>query len=176
MRPISSAMMHPVDLQVEQEGEREHTRDKGFIPSVSGQVSCETHTFRNELKNTRASNWARNNNKTADRQAETNAVSDPNTRIMTALRRARAPDIDRLGVAAPAEKDLGRAVPARDDVLSHELARVLVRDLEVDTRQTEVADLELAVLLHEQICGLQIAVQDVARMLCVRVGHECNAG
>lgn len=65
---------------------------------------------------------------------------------------ARAPDIDLDVVLLPRQHDLGRAVVARRDVARH--LRVL------DAREPEVADLEVAVLVDEDVGGLEVAVHD----------------
>jgi len=60
-----------------------------------------------------------------------------------------------------AEHDLGRAVPPRRDVLGHEA--LLLRLVE-PAREPEIANLEFAVRVHEQVAGLEIAVQHVGRV------------
>ena len=60
-----------------------------------------------------------------------------------------------------AEHDLGRAVPPRRDVLGHEA--LLLRLVE-PAREPEITNLEFAVRVHEQVAGLEIAVQHVGRV------------
>jgi hypothetical protein len=65
---------------------------------------------------------------------------------------ARAPDVNFDVVLLPCEHDLGRAVVSRGNVAGH--LRVL------DTCKAEVADLEVAVLVDEDVAGLEIAMDD----------------
>ncbi len=65
---------------------------------------------------------------------------------------SRAPDINLDIVLLPCEHDLGRSVVSCRDVTGH--LRVL------NTREAEVADLEIAVFIHEDVAGLEIAVDD----------------
>jgi hypothetical protein len=53
------------------------------------------------------------------------------------------------------EEQLGRSVPPRDHVLRHEVL------LSGGARQAEIADLEVAVGVEEEVAGLQVPVQDV---------------
>ena len=64
-------------------------------------------------------------------------------------------------VIRKAEHDLRRAVPPRRDVLGHEA--LLLRLIE-PAREPEIANLEFAVRVHEQVAGLEIAVQHVGRV------------
>ena len=70
---------------------------------------------------------------------------------------ARAPHIDRA-VVAPRQDQLRRAVPARDDVLCH---RVALLHLPIHAAcypsQPEVADLEVAVAVDEQVAAVASA-------------------
>lgn len=68
---------------------------------------------------------------------------------------ADGPDVDGARVVPGAEEELGRAVPARDDVGGH----VLVRVGEA-ARQAKVGELDVAVGGDEQVVGLDVAVQD----------------
>ena len=68
---------------------------------------------------------------------------------------------DKTHVIRKAEHDLRCAVPPRRDVLGHET--LLLRLVE-PAREPEIADLELAVRVHEQIARLEIAVQHVGRV------------
>lgn len=63
---------------------------------------------------------------------------------------ARAPDIDLHVILLPGEHDLGGAVISRGNITSH--LGVL------DTRQTEIADLQVAVFINEDVAGLQVSV------------------
>lgn len=56
----------------------------------------------------------------------------------------------------PREHDLGRAVVPRRNVTRH--LGVL------DARQAEVADLEIAILVDEDVAGLQVSVDDTGRV------------
>ncbi|PMB67938.1 hypothetical protein BM221_006113 [Beauveria bassiana] len=67
---------------------------------------------------------------------------------------ADGPDVDGARVVLGAKEQLGRAVPARDDVGRH----VLVRVGEA-ARKAEIGKLDLAVGGNEQIVGLDVAVQ-----------------
>lgn len=73
---------------------------------------------------------------------------------------ADRPDVNGLCVALEAEHDFGRAVPAGGDVFGH-VASVLLRVDGKATGEAEIANLELAVGIDEQVTGLQVAVQDV---------------
>ena len=76
--------------------------------------------------------------------------------------RKRAPFFsDKTHVIRKAEHDLRRAVPPRRDVLGHET--LLLRLVE-PAREPEIANLELAVRVHEQVARLEIAVQHVGRV------------
>jgi len=65
---------------------------------------------------------------------------------------ARAPNVNLHVVFLPSEHNLGRSVVSSGDVSRH--LRILY------TGETEVADLEIAVLVHEDVARLQIAVDD----------------
>ena len=66
------------------------------------------------------------------------------------------PDID-LGVVVLLEEDeFGRAVPARDDVFSHHIGVLLH-----STRETEVADGEVAVAVDQDVGRLQVTMQNL---------------
>lgn len=67
-----------------------------------------------------------------------------------------APDIDFHVVFLPGEHDLGGSVVSGGDVASH--LRVL------DSSETEVANLEIAVLVDEDVAGLEVAVDDAGRV------------
>lgn len=69
---------------------------------------------------------------------------------------SRTPDVDLDIVLLPRQHDLGRTVVARRDVARH--LRVL------DTRQPEVADLQVAVLVDQDVARLEVAVHDAGRM------------
>ena len=63
---------------------------------------------------------------------------------------ACTPDIHFHIILLPCEHDLRRSVVSRGDVAGH--LRVLY------TRQAEVADLEVAILVHEDVGGFEVAV------------------
>ena len=67
---------------------------------------------------------------------------------------AGAPDVHLNIVFLPCEHDLGGAVVASRDIAGH--LRVL------DTGETEVADLEVAVFVDEDVGGLEVAVYDTS--------------
>lgn len=64
-------------------------------------------------------------------------------------------------IICKAEHDLRRAVPPRRDILGHE---ALLLCLVEPAGEPEIANLELAVCVHEQVARLEIAVQDVGRV------------
>lgn len=66
------------------------------------------------------------------------------------------PDINLNIVFLPCEHDLWRSVVSRRDISGH--LGVL------DPGQTEVADLKVAVLVDEDVAGLEIAVDDTCRV------------
>jgi hypothetical protein len=66
------------------------------------------------------------------------------------------PDVDRNVILLPGQHDLGGAVVARRDVAGH--LGVL------DTGETKVADLEVAVLVDENVGGFKVAVDDAGRV------------
>lgn len=68
---------------------------------------------------------------------------------------ADGPHVDGARVVLGAEEELGRAVPAGDDVGRHVLVRV-----GKGARETEIRELDLAVGGDEQVVGLDVAVQD----------------
>lgn len=70
---------------------------------------------------------------------------------------ADGPDVDGAAVVLGAKEQLGRAVPAGDDVGGH----VLVRVGEA-AGETEIGQLDLAVGGDEQVVGLDVAVEDEA--------------
>lgn len=65
---------------------------------------------------------------------------------------ASTPDIDLHIVLLPREHDLGCSVVARRDISSH--LRILY------TREAEIANLQIAVLVDEDVAGLQISVNN----------------
>lgn len=69
---------------------------------------------------------------------------------------AGTPDVYLDVILLPGEHDLGRSVVSRGDVAGH--LGIL------DTGQTEIADLEVAVLVDEDVAGLEIAVDDAGRV------------
>jgi hypothetical protein len=69
---------------------------------------------------------------------------------------AGAPDVHLDVVFLPREHDLRRPVVSRRNVARH--LRIL------DARQAKVADLEVAVLVDQDVAGLQVAVDDAGRV------------
>lgn len=69
---------------------------------------------------------------------------------------ARAPDVDLDVILLPGEHDLGGAVISRGHISSH--LGVL------DPGQAEIADLEIAVLIDEDVAGLQVAMNNTGGM------------
>lgn len=72
------------------------------------------------------------------------------------------PDVNGLGVLLEGQHDFGRAVPAGSDVFSHETGVVLLRS--GGSGKTEIADLEIAVGVEEEVGRLQVSVQHVGRV------------
>ncbi len=64
----------------------------------------------------------------------------------------RTPDINLDIVFLPCKHDLRRSVVSRRDIAGH--LRIL------QTRKTEIADLKVAVFVHEDVAGLEIAMDD----------------
>lgn len=71
---------------------------------------------------------------------------------------ADGPDVDGGGVVGGVEQQLGRPVPPRHHVLRHHVA------LRRRPREAEVADLEVAVGVQQQVAGLQVPVDHVRRV------------
>lgn len=69
---------------------------------------------------------------------------------------ANTPDVNGHIVLLPRKHNFGSTVVTSGDVSSHE--RIL------DTSQTKVADLEIAVLVNENVAGLQITMNDSSRV------------
>lgn len=69
---------------------------------------------------------------------------------------ASAPDIDLDVVFLPGEHDFGGSVVSRRDITSH--LRVL------NSGKTEIANLEIAVLVDEDVAGLEITMDDTGRV------------
>mmetsp|Transcript_22332 Transcript_22332/g.50434 ORF Transcript_22332/g.50434 Transcript_22332/m.50434 type:complete len:209 (-) Transcript_22332:438-1064(-) len=85
---------------------------------------------------------------------------------------AHSPHIDRRRVRLVFHKELGRAVPARHNVLGQPQV-LLLRIERVDgARQTKIADLEITVLVHEEVAGLQVSVQHVRRVDGVHAAQD----
>jgi hypothetical protein len=85
----------------------------------------------------------------------------PQTESVQAPRKKKKAPPSPTHVVGKAEHDLGRAVPPRRDVLGHE--PLLLRLVE-PAREPEIADLQLAVRVHEQIARLEVAMEDISRM------------
>mmetsp|Transcript_73848 Transcript_73848/g.225858 ORF Transcript_73848/g.225858 Transcript_73848/m.225858 type:complete len:298 (-) Transcript_73848:290-1183(-) len=75
---------------------------------------------------------------------------------------ADRPDVDGARVVGPGAQHLGRPVPPRADVLRHRAHPALVG--EAHARQAEVADLQVAIAVDEQIARLQVPVDDLRRV------------
>ena len=69
---------------------------------------------------------------------------------------ADGPHVDLGVVVLLQENELGRAVPARDDVFSHHIGVLLHA-----TRETEVADGEVAVAVDQDVGRLQVTMQNL---------------
>mmetsp|Transcript_42244 Transcript_42244/g.90136 ORF Transcript_42244/g.90136 Transcript_42244/m.90136 type:complete len:270 (+) Transcript_42244:701-1510(+) len=76
---------------------------------------------------------------------------------------AAGPHVDGGGVGLVLDEQLGRAVPARDDVLGERLVLGL-GVWEDGASKAEVADLQVAVLVHEEVARLEVAMQHVRRV------------
>ena len=76
---------------------------------------------------------------------------------------ADRPDVDGKGVLVHGEHELRCAVPAGGHVLGHERGVVLGRGRE-SAGHPEVADLELAVAVDEEVTGLEVAVEYARRV------------
>lgn len=68
-----------------------------------------------------------------------------------------------FGIALEAQHDLRRSVPSGSYVFGH-VSCILFRVHGEASCQTKIADLEFAVGVHEEITGLEIAVEDVGRV------------
>lgn len=81
---------------------------------------------------------------------------------------SNTPHVDAFRVLGRGEQDLGRAIPSRGHVLGERRirARVLavVRVLRERTRQTEVAQLDVTLLVEQYVRRLLIAVYHVRRV------------
>merc|ERR1712224_822059 len=73
------------------------------------------------------------------------------------------PYVNGCGVVDPRAEHLWCPIPACAYILAHgAVAEVLVR--EAHTRQPEVADLQIAIRIHEEVPGLEVSVYDLSRM------------
>mmetsp|Transcript_78805 Transcript_78805/g.170338 ORF Transcript_78805/g.170338 Transcript_78805/m.170338 type:complete len:351 (-) Transcript_78805:244-1296(-) len=68
------------------------------------------------------------------------------------------PDVDGLCVLAGKQDHLRRSVPARHDIVCEGRVVLVVPEA---TGEAEVADFQVAVLVHQNIGGLQVAVHDI---------------
>lgn len=73
---------------------------------------------------------------------------------------ADRPHVDSLGVALEAQHNFWCTVPPRSHVFRH-VSSVLLGVNGETTRETEIANLELAVGVDEEVTGLQVAVKDI---------------
>lgn len=82
-------------------------------------------------------------------------------------------DIARTGfrVRLEAEHDFRRSVPSRCNVFGH-VSCVLFRVHTEASRQTEIANLELAVGVDEQVAGLQVTVEDVCGVYVLQTAEN----
>ena len=81
------------------------------------------------------------------------------------------PHVDRGGVALVLDEELRCAVPARHDVLGE--AEVLLLLGGVDrAREAEVADLQVAVLVHQQVARLQVTVEHMRSVDSVHAAED----
>lgn len=69
---------------------------------------------------------------------------------------AHAPDVNGGRVLLPGEDELWRAVPSGGDVLGHDSSVAL----NFCAGEPEIADFEVTVAVHEDISGLEVAVED----------------
>ena len=129
-------------------------------------ISCAPKT-----RNTGADVLSALEDRLAGKQFSEDAPDGPDVdrRALDAMCAERAAHVTRgqgTHVVGEAEHDLGRAVPPRRDVFGHEaLVGRGVRGRGAarapPAREAEVADLELAVRVHEQVARLEVAVQHV---------------
>mmetsp|Transcript_40106 Transcript_40106/g.95826 ORF Transcript_40106/g.95826 Transcript_40106/m.95826 type:complete len:314 (-) Transcript_40106:105-1046(-) len=88
------------------------------------------------------------------------------------------PHVDGLRVALLQQDELRRAVEARHDVLRHDPGRLVglrllvVRLLTHSARHAEIADLHVAVLIHQHIGGLQVPVVDASRVQVLQAHQQ----
>ena len=76
---------------------------------------------------------------------------------------ADGPDVDARAVRLVLDEQLGRAVPARHHVLSEgRLLDALLGGVDA-AREPKVANLEVAVLVDEEVAGLEVAVEHLDR-------------
>ena len=68
-----------------------------------------------------------------------------------------------LCVRLEAEHNLWRSVPPRGHILRH-VPGIFLWVYAEASRQTKVANLQLAVRIHEEVAGLQITVKDIGRV------------
>jgi hypothetical protein len=68
-----------------------------------------------------------------------------------------------LGVALEAQHNLWRTVPSRSHVFGH-ISSILLRIDGETSSQTKIANLELAVGVHKQVSGLEIAMEHIGRV------------
>lgn len=79
---------------------------------------------------------------------------------------AGTPDIDLDVVLLPREHDLGGAVVTSRDIASH--LRIL------DTRKTEIANLQVAVLVDQDVAGLQVTMDDTSGVDVFEAALDCE--
>lgn len=69
---------------------------------------------------------------------------------------SRTPDVNLDIIFLPCEHDLGGSVVSRGDISGH--LRIL------NTSEAEIANLEIAVLVDEDVAGLEITMDDACRV------------
>ena len=87
------------------------------------------------------------------------------------------PDIYRSRVLFPTGHDLGRAIPPRRDVVGQDGVgrhrhHFVVRWVQLCPGQTEIAYLEVAVLIKEQVARLEVAMQDARAVDVLETAQE----
>lgn len=73
---------------------------------------------------------------------------------------ADRPDVHRSRVVSRAHQDLRRPVVLRNHFLSHVLRHIRL----LDARQSEVANLQHAVAVNQQVARLDVAMEDAGRV------------
>jgi hypothetical protein len=75
------------------------------------------------------------------------------------------PHVDTLGVLGRAKKNLGCTVPTSSDVVGqHRVVDQFVLQRSDRARKTEISDLEEALGIEQQVAGLHVSMQHIARV------------